>query len=106
PPQPESNARITWSPQLAGGPEASQKGLGQRMPAKLVVRSAIRMLQRRIGLRACPAREARLRRVDRPQAYPTNASGEAERVSHGEPLRSPEQRACLRRRRPLLRGPR
>jgi len=25
---------------LVGGPEASQKGLGQRMPAKLVVRSA------------------------------------------------------------------
>src|SRR5438270_13562751 len=41
PPQPASNARITCSPQLVGGPEASQKGLGQRMPAKLVVRSAM-----------------------------------------------------------------
>src|SRR5579863_3753773 len=42
PPHPASNARITWSPQLAGGPDASQNGLGHRMPpAKLVVRSAI-----------------------------------------------------------------
>src|SRR5690242_19667949 len=41
PPQPASKARLTWSPQLVGGPEASQKGLGQRMPAKLVVRSAM-----------------------------------------------------------------
>src|SRR5437899_11567162 len=45
PPHPASNARITCSPQLAGGPEASQKGLGQRMPAKLVVRSATVLLQ-------------------------------------------------------------
>src|SRR3954453_14325046 len=41
PPQPASKARITCSPQLVGGPEASQKGLGQRMPAKLVVRSVM-----------------------------------------------------------------
>src|ERR1039457_7453856 len=42
PPQPASKARITWSPQFAGGPEASQKGFGQRMPpAKFVVKSAI-----------------------------------------------------------------
>src|SRR5208283_1525374 len=41
PPQPASKARITWLPQLVGGPEASQKGLGHRMPAKLVERSAI-----------------------------------------------------------------
>ena len=41
PPQPASKARMTCSPQLAGGPEASQKGLGHRMPAKLVVRSAM-----------------------------------------------------------------
>src|SRR5882672_5107291 len=42
PPHPASNARSTCSPQLAGGPDASQKGLGQRMPpAKTVVRSAI-----------------------------------------------------------------
>src|SRR5258708_39734257 len=42
PPQPASNARMTCSPQLAGGPDASQKGFGQRMPpAKTVVRSAM-----------------------------------------------------------------
>src|SRR6516165_3629269 len=41
PPQPASKARMTCSPQLVGGPEASQKGLGQRMPAKSVVRSAM-----------------------------------------------------------------
>ena len=41
PPQPASKARMTWSPQLVGGPEASQKGLGLRMPAKLVERSAM-----------------------------------------------------------------
>src|SRR5258708_25088982 len=42
PPHPASNARITWSPQFAGGPDASQKGFGQRMPpAKFVVKSAI-----------------------------------------------------------------
>src|ERR1017187_9790394 len=35
PPQPASKARMTCSPVLVGGPEASQKGLGQRMPAKL-----------------------------------------------------------------------
>src|SRR5208283_3843526 len=41
PPHPLSKARITCSPLLVGGPEASQKGLGERMPAKLVLRSAI-----------------------------------------------------------------
>src|ERR1039458_4285195 len=46
PPQPASKARMTCSPQLAGGPEASQKGLGQRMPAKLVVRSAMLRLRK------------------------------------------------------------
>ena len=46
PPQPASKARMTCSPQLVGGPEASQKGLGQRMPAKSVVRSAMGFLQR------------------------------------------------------------
>ena len=35
PPQPASKARITCSPQLVGGPEASQKGLGQRMPGEV-----------------------------------------------------------------------
>src|SRR5206468_552413 len=44
PPQPASKARMICSPQLVGGAEASQKGLGQRMPAKLVVRSANRDL--------------------------------------------------------------
>ncbi len=41
PPQPASKARITWSPQLVGGPDASQKGFGHRMPAKFVERSAM-----------------------------------------------------------------
>src|SRR5712671_2579848 len=48
PPQPASKARMICSPQLVGGPEASQKGLGQRMPAKFVVRSAMILIQ---GLR-------------------------------------------------------
>src|SRR5277367_564996 len=39
PPQPASNARITWPPVLVGGPEASQKGLGERRPQKLTLRS-------------------------------------------------------------------
>src|SRR5512140_2667850 len=61
PPQPASKARITCSPQLVGGPEASQKGLGQRMPAKMVFRSAMRrLLVRRVaqsnnGQRGTPA---------------------------------------------------
>src|SRR5580698_6035352 len=41
PPQPLSKARMICSPQLVGGPEANQNGLGLRMPAKLVVRSAM-----------------------------------------------------------------
>src|SRR6185436_3265267 len=41
PPQPASNALATWPYVLVGGPEASQKGLGLSMPAKLVFRSAI-----------------------------------------------------------------
>src|ERR1035438_6097944 len=41
PPHPLSKARMICSPLLVGGPEASQKGLGERMPAKFVVRSAI-----------------------------------------------------------------
>src|ERR1039457_2586202 len=45
PPQPASKARATWSPQLLGGPDASQKGLGDWMPANRVVRSAIDRLQ-------------------------------------------------------------
>src|SRR5215469_4645814 len=42
PPQPASNARMTCSPQLVGGPEASQNGFGLRMPANFVERSATR----------------------------------------------------------------
>src|ERR1700761_66591 len=38
PPQPASKARITCSPQLVGGAEASQKGLRHLMPAKVVSR--------------------------------------------------------------------
>src|ERR1035441_8900214 len=41
PPHPASKARMICSPELVGGPEASQKGLGQRMPAKLLARSAM-----------------------------------------------------------------
>src|SRR5581483_11214999 len=41
PPQPSSKARMTCSPELVGGAEASQKGLGDLMPAQLVERSAI-----------------------------------------------------------------
>src|SRR5262245_52993517 len=40
PPQPRSNARITWSPVLVGGALASQNGLGLLMPAKSMDRSA------------------------------------------------------------------
>src|SRR5581483_6101947 len=36
PPQPASKARMICSPQLVGGAEASQNGLRQRMPAKVV----------------------------------------------------------------------
>src|ERR1700729_1735804 len=46
PPQPASNARITCPPVLVGGPEASQKGLGDCKPQKLVFRSAIVHLKR------------------------------------------------------------
>src|SRR5271165_582551 len=41
PPQPASNARCTCAPELAGGADASQKGLGERIPAKLILRSAM-----------------------------------------------------------------
>src|SRR5665213_4503591 len=42
PPQPSSNARITWSAQFAGGPDASQNGLGDLIPANSIERSGIR----------------------------------------------------------------
>src|SRR5271155_1602485 len=38
PPQPASKARLTCSPQLVGGAEASQKGLGDWMPAVFAAR--------------------------------------------------------------------
>src|SRR6266566_2395414 len=41
PPQPSSNALATWPYVFVGGPDASQKGFGLWMPAKLVRRSAI-----------------------------------------------------------------
>src|SRR5215472_3242587 len=39
PPQPASKARITCSPQLVGGAEASQNGFGLGMPANVTERS-------------------------------------------------------------------
>src|SRR5215469_2802880 len=46
PPQPASKARMTCSPQLVGGPDASQNGFGHRMrPANRVERSATRCLR-------------------------------------------------------------
>src|SRR5260370_19703294 len=42
PPQPASNARCTCIPELLGGAEASQNGFGERIPAKLMLRSATR----------------------------------------------------------------
>src|SRR5579863_6167316 len=41
PPQPASNARMTCSPVLLGGADASQNGLGLLMPAKSMLRSAM-----------------------------------------------------------------
>src|SRR5271167_4199688 len=38
PPQPASKARMICSPQLVGGADASQKGLRQGMPQKVVAR--------------------------------------------------------------------
>src|ERR1700752_4985393 len=38
PPQPASKARMTCSPVLVGGADASQKGLGEAMPAKFTAR--------------------------------------------------------------------
>src|SRR6185369_3879849 len=50
PPQPASNARITWSPVLVGGAEASQNGFGLSMPARFTFRSATGHLRRTTGL--------------------------------------------------------
>src|SRR6185503_5142507 len=70
-PHPASKARITWSPQFAGGPDASQKGLGQRMPAKRVVRSATS------GLHDCQSRAPAIGYGidDFPRAVHTTAAG-------------------------------
>ena len=38
PPQPASNARRTWAPELVGGALANQKGLGEWMPQVSVAR--------------------------------------------------------------------
>src|SRR5271163_1705816 len=58
PPQPASKARITCSPVLVGGAEASQKGLGDAIPAKFTDRSGtlvdIRTLQQRGDRNARP----------------------------------------------------
>src|SRR5688500_6994658 len=43
PPQPASNARSIIDPIFVGGADASQKGLGDFIPAKLLVKSAIRI---------------------------------------------------------------
>src|SRR5258708_37702273 len=42
PPQPASNARCTCIPELLGGADASQNGFGERIPAKLILRSDTR----------------------------------------------------------------
>src|SRR5688572_30265639 len=44
PPQPASKARLTLYALSVGGAEASQKGLGDLMPRKVVVRSAMSLL--------------------------------------------------------------
>src|SRR5690242_13461978 len=50
PPQPSSNALATWTYVLVGGPEASQNGFGDLMPAKLTERSAMASSGRKRGL--------------------------------------------------------
>src|SRR6266511_5797339 len=41
PPQPASNALATWPYVFVGGPEASQKGFGDSIPAKFTRKSAM-----------------------------------------------------------------
>src|SRR5215475_12882626 len=41
PPHPASNARCTCGPELLGGPDASKNGLGERIPAKSMLSSAM-----------------------------------------------------------------
>src|SRR5271169_2541611 len=47
PPQPASNARITWPPVFVGGPEASQNGLGDSIPQNFTRKSAMSHLANR-----------------------------------------------------------
>src|ERR1700733_236192 len=58
PPQPASNARMTCSPVLDGGADASQKGLGLLMPQMSTERSAMALV-----LSVRPAREQGARGV-------------------------------------------
>src|ERR1700692_98512 len=44
PPQPASKARMICSPQLVGGADASQNGLGHGMPQKVVASVGLGML--------------------------------------------------------------
>src|SRR5882724_5883666 len=81
PPQPASNARITWSPQFAGGPEASQNGFGQRIfPAKSVVRSA--MVDSQMARDADPGALSIRDRVD-------HLAAAVDAIATGENLRFP-----------------
>src|SRR5512147_3064981 len=41
PPQPSSKAFMTWYPVFVGGPDASQKGLGDLTPQKSTLRSGM-----------------------------------------------------------------
>src|SRR4051812_2984007 len=49
PPHPASNARITCSPELAGGADASQNGFGLLIPHISIERSAIALLEIPLG---------------------------------------------------------
>src|ERR1700728_2472671 len=54
PPHPASNARMICSPQFVGGAEASQNGLGERMPpANVVERSGASGISSLERLRDC-----------------------------------------------------
>src|SRR5205085_8194694 len=79
PPHPASNARSTIEPMFVGGAEASQKGLGDLMPAKATLRSAmsrkafggvrtqtLRLLEQRLERREVDQRqqESRQHRVE------------------------------------------
>src|SRR6185369_13827720 len=86
PPHPASNARMTCSPEFAGGAEANQKGFGLLMPAKSMLRSAM-----------VPPREQRARRVSPVGDAVHDFLATIDAVAAGEDLRVPG-RACLRMR--------